>query len=232
MDFSQIGNVQELFKAGGVVLILLLCLSVYSLSLMIERFFKYRKTINRSRKLMAYLRKTLATGLNQKIFDACRSKKYASTPAAKMTLNLLTSNKTTLAELNDLADTIIDWEAAQLSRKLSALATLASTTPFIGLFGTVLGVMRAFADLSLASGAGASVVAKGISEALINTAAGLFVAVPALVAYNYFLSKVNFFTKDLEYLAQELISAKLELPSKAVKPTEEEIEQEILEVVK
>ena len=218
MDFSQMGSIQELFKAGGVVLILLLCLSIYSLSLMIERFLKYRNTINKSRKLMAFLRKTIpAEGICPKIFDACRVKGYSTTPAARLTLNLLKSNKTNLAELNDLADSIIDWEAAQLSRKLSALATLASTTPFIGLFGTVLGVMRAFSDLSLASGAGASVVAKGISEALINTAAGLFVAVPALVAYNYFLSKVNFFTKDLEYLSQEIISAKIngiKLPSK------------------
>ena len=230
MDFSQIGSVQELLKAGGVVLILLLCLSIYSLSLMIERFFKYRKTINKSRKLMSFLRHSLATeGLGPKIFDACRVKGYATTPAAKLTLNLLKSDKTNLAELNDLADTIIDWEAAQLSRKLSALATLASTTPFIGLFGTVLGVMRAFADLSAASGTGASAVAKGISEALINTAAGLFVAVPALIAYNYFLSKVNFFTKDMEYLAQELISAKIENAKKPVQPA---VQKNFFEVIK
>ena len=136
---------------------------------------------------MSFLRRLIATeGLCPKVFDACRMKGYSTTPAARLTLNLLKSEKNNLAELNDLANTIIDWEAAQLSRKLSALATLASTTPFIGLFGTVLGVMRAFADLSIASGAGASAVAKGISEALINTAAGLFVAVPALIAYNYF----------------------------------------------
>lgn len=224
MDFSQIGSIQELFKAGGIVLILLLCLSIYSLSLMIERFLKYRKTINRSRKLMAFVRKTINTdGISPKIFDACRVKGYSTTPAARLTLNLLKSDKTNLADLNDVANTIIDWEIAQLSRKLSALATLASTTPFIGLFGTVLGVMRAFSDLSLASGAGASVVAKGISEALINTAAGLFVAVPALIAYNYFLSKVNFFTKDMEYLAQELISVKTNENNTSVRNTKKQI---------
>ena len=128
-----------------------------------------------------------------------------------MSDNLIKSDKTDIADLNDLADSIINWETAQLSRKLSVLATLASTTPFIGLFGTVLGVMRAFADLSSISGAsaGPSVVAKGIAEALVNTAAGLFVAVPALIAYNYFLSKVNFFAQNMQYLAQEVISAKL-----------------------
>ena len=229
MDFSQIGSVQELFNAGGVVLILLMCLSVYSLSLMIERFIRYRNTINKSRKLMAFIRKTIASdGLGPKVFDACRVKGYSNTPAARLTLNLLKSEKTNLAEINEVANTTIDWEAAQLSRKLSALATLASTTPFIGLFGTVLGVMRAFSDLSLASGAGASAVAKGISEALINTAAGLFVAVPALIAYNYFLSKVNFFTKDMEYFAQELITAK----AQEVQKTTRIAKKQIYEVVK
>ena len=215
MDFSHMGSVKELLKAGGPVLIFLVALSVYSLSIMIDRFIKYKSSINKSRKLMEYVRYHLPARNFNKIMDACRKGGYSNTPAAKLVLNLLKSDKTTLAELNDLSDSIIDWEIAQLSRKLSVLATLASTTPFIGLFGTVLGVMRAFADLSSAAGAGAgpSAVAKGISEALVNTAAGLFVAVPALIAYNYFLSKINFFTKNMEYMAQEVISAKLYIPA-------------------
>lgn len=208
MNFTQMGDFRELLKAGGPVLILLVFLSVYSLAVMIERFFKYQANINRSRKIIKFTRYVLPSGDFPRILDACRKKGYSSTPASRLILNLLKSDKTNLAELNDLSDSIIDWETAQLSRKLSVLATLASTTPFIGLFGTVLGVMRAFSDLSSMAGAGASVVAKGIAEALVNTAAGLFVAVPALIAYNYFLSKVNFFTKDMEYIAQEVISAK------------------------
>jgi biopolymer transport protein ExbB/TolQ len=214
MDFSQMGSMKELFKAGGPVLILLMVLSVYSLSIMIDRFMLYRAKINKSRKLMEYVRYQLPARNFNKINEACRKGGYAATPAASLVLNILKSDKNALAELNDLADSIIDWECAQLSRKLSVLATLASTTPFIGLFGTVLGVMRAFADLAAVSGAGGpSAVAKGIAEALVNTAAGLFVAVPALIAYNYFLSKVNFFAQDMQYLAQELISAKTYKPA-------------------
>lgn len=214
MDFSHMGSLKELLRAGGPVLILLILLSVYSLSIMIDRVLRYKNNINKSRKLMEYVRYQLPARNFNKIMDACRKGGYSNTPAAKLVLNLLKSDKTQLAELNDLADSIIDWEIAQLSRKLSVLATLASTTPFIGLFGTVLGVMRAFADLASISGAGAgpSVVAKGIAEALVNTAAGLFVAVPALIAYNYFLSKVNFFSKNMEYMAQEIISAKMYVP--------------------
>jgi biopolymer transport protein ExbB/TolQ len=216
MEFSQMGSLKELLKAGGPVLILLLLLSIYSISVMIERYLRYRAAINKSRKLMEYVRYHLPSRNFAKIIDGCNKGAYANTPAAKLTLNILNSNETGLPELNDLGDSIIDWELAKLSRKLSVLATLASATPFIGLFGTVLGVMRAFADLSAMSGgagAGPSVVAKGIAEALINTAAGLFVAVPALIAYNYFLSKLNFFGKDMEYLAQELVSAKVYKPA-------------------
>ena len=231
MDFTQMGSIRELLKAGGPVLILLMCLSVYSISIMIERFLKYRKNINRSRKLMDYVRYQLPARNFNKILEACRKSGYANTAASKLIVNLLKSNKKDLAELNDLADSIIDWETANLSRKLSVLATLASTTPFIGLFGTVLGVMRAFSDLANISGAGPSVVAKGIAEALVNTAAGLFVAVPALIAYNYFLSKVNFFAKNLQYMAQEVISAKLYVPQKSEnskEQTEEVVEGETL----
>ncbi|MDR0734297.1 MAG: MotA/TolQ/ExbB proton channel family protein [Elusimicrobiota bacterium] len=217
MDFSQMGSIKELLKAGGPVLVLLLVLSVYSVSVMIERFFKYRAAIGKSRKLMKYVRHYLPSRDFNKITDACRRSGYAGTPVAALVLNVLKSPKNALAELNDLADSIIDWEQARLSRKLAVLATLASTTPFIGLFGTVLGVMRAFKDLAALSGAGGpSVVAKGIAEALVNTAAGLFVAVPALIAYNYFTSKLNFFAEDMQYLSQELISAKTYTPADSV----------------
>ncbi len=211
MEFSQMGSLKELLKAGGPVLILLIILSVYSLSVMIDRFFKYRAAINRSRKLMHYVRFQLPAKNFAKILDACKKHAYAQTPAAKLVSVILNSDRREQERLTEQAYGIIDWEAAVLSRKLGVLATLASTTPFIGLFGTVLGVMHAFADLAaMTGGAGPSVVAKGIAEALVNTAAGLFVAVPALVMYNYFLSKINFFTRDLELLTQELIDAKLE----------------------
>jgi len=107
---------------------------------------------------------------------------------------------------------VIDWEISKLQRRLSVLGTLGSITPFIGLFGTVIGVMHAFKDLAsnTAANAGASVVAAGIAEALINTAAGLFVAIPAVIAYNYFLSKTDYFAKELENAANEFIYRKNE----------------------
>ena len=77
--------------------------------------------------------------------------------------------------------------------------------PFIGLFGTVLGVMRAFKDLASAAGAGPGLVAVGISEALICTAAGLLVAIPAVAAFNHFNQKISRFESELRWMIDEVL---------------------------
>ncbi len=207
MDFSNMTNLRELLAAGGPILILLLLLSVYSISIILERFFKLRSTVSLSRKLMAYCRHPLRSENYQKVEDACRKEVVKNTPAAALILRLVQECNRPQAELEKIADSVIDWEVTKLQRRLTILGTLGSITPFIGLFGTVIGVMHAFKDLAAntATSAGASVVAAGIAEALVNTAAGLFVAVPAVIAYNYYLSKTNYFAKELENIADEII---------------------------
>lgn len=207
MDFSNMTNLRELLSAGGPVLILLLLLSVYSISVILERYFKLRAAVNLSRKLIAYSRHPLRSENYQKVEEACKKEMVKNTPAAVLLSRLLQERGRSQAELEKLADNVIDWEISKLQRKLTVLGTLGSITPFIGLFGTVIGVMHAFKDLAsnAAAGAGASVVAAGIAEALINTAAGLFVAIPAVIAYNYFLSKTNYFAKELENAANDFI---------------------------
>jgi len=207
MDFSNMTNLRELLAAGGPILILLLLLSVYSISVILERWFKLRSSISLSRKLIAYSRHPLRSENYHKVEDACRKEVVKNTPAAALLSRLLQERSRPQAELEKLADNVIDWEISKLQRRLTVLGTLGSITPFIGLFGTVIGVMHAFKDLAsnAAANAGASVVAAGIAEALINTAAGLFVAIPAVIAYNYFLSKTNYFAKELENAANEFI---------------------------
>ncbi|MBR4591878.1 MAG: MotA/TolQ/ExbB proton channel family protein [Elusimicrobiaceae bacterium] len=204
MDFS---NVRELLSAGGPVLILLILLSIYSISVILERFFKLRSAISLSRKLISYCQHPLRSENYQKVEDACRKEMVKNTPAAHLLAQLVAARNRPSAELEKLADNIIEWETSKLQRRLTVLGTLGSITPFIGLFGTVIGVMHAFKDLSAntAAAGGASVVAAGIAEALVNTAAGLFVAIPAVIAYNYFLSKTNYFAKELESAANDFI---------------------------
>ena len=122
-------------------------------------------------------------------------------------MRLCQERKRSPEDLEKIATNIVDFETVKLQRRLSILGTLGSITPFIGLFGTVIGVMHAFKDLAAntAAAGGASVVAAGIAEALVNTAAGLFVAIPAVIAYNYFLSKTTYFAQELESVAQDFI---------------------------
>lgn len=105
-------------------------------------------------------------------------------------------------------------EMAELGRSLSFLATTGSATPFIGLFGTVWGIMSSFHDIGLRGSASLAVVAPGISEALVATAAGLAVAIPAVIAYNYFANQLgdienemhNFATDFLNLVERDLLS--------------------------
>lgn len=98
-------------------------------------------------------------------------------------------------------------EISRLERFLGALGTIGATAPFIGLFGTVIGIIRAFSDLAIAEGASPSAVADGIAEALVATATGLFVAVPAVMAYNYFVRRASKCALDIEVAASGFTDA-------------------------
>jgi biopolymer transport protein TolQ len=94
----------------------------------------------------------------------------------------------------------------RLERALSFLATTGNTAPFIGLFGTVWGIMESFRNIGMMGSASLAVVAPGISEALVATATGLAAAIPAVVAYNYFLHKINLFKSEMEIFSSEFLS--------------------------
>ena len=203
----QASTIRELIAAGGPVLIVLVLLSIYSISVILERFFRMRSSISLSRRLLAYCRHPLRSENYQKVDEACHKEAVKNTPAAHLLTELVANRNRSASDLEKLSDSIIDWEVSKLQRRLTVLGTLGSITPFIGLFGTVIGVMHAFKDLAAntAAAGGASVVAAGIAEALVNTAAGLFVAIPAVIAYNYFLSKTNYFAKEMENAANDFI---------------------------
>ena len=102
-------------------------------------------------------------------------------------------------------------ESARLEKYLNFLATTGSTTPFIGLFGTVWGIMNSFQGIGTAGSASLSIVAPGIAEALIATAAGLGAAIPAVIGYNYFLSTARRLIIEMQDFAEELLDYFLEV---------------------
>jgi biopolymer transport protein TolQ len=97
-------------------------------------------------------------------------------------------------------------ETARLERGLGLLATTASVTPFIGLLGTVWGIMEAFQAIGVHGSANLATVAPGIAEALINTAAGLFAAIPAVLGYNHFLARMRRIGSRMDNFASELLA--------------------------
>ena len=97
-------------------------------------------------------------------------------------------------------------EQQNLKRGLNLLATVGSTAPFVGLLGTVVGIINAFQQIAATGSGGLGTVSAGISEALVTTAFGLLVAIPAVMAYNYFNSRVEGFTIDMNDVASEVIN--------------------------
>ena len=109
-------------------------------------------------------------------------------------------------------------EITRLERNVPWLAITAAVTPFIGLFGTVWGIIDAFHGLGTAGGATLRAVAPGISEALITTAAGLFVAIPAVIAYNQFTARIRVFASAIDDFGRELLNTLDEIPARAAAP--------------
>ncbi|MFA6029483.1 MAG: MotA/TolQ/ExbB proton channel family protein [Elusimicrobiota bacterium] len=187
--------------SGGFTLLPLVLLSVYSLALAWERYRFFRRSLD---GLPRFLERMRALVVDDKLKDAlalCRQ--YPGMASSVVQAALV--GPTGKEERLNAVERAIGRQTARLEERLAILGTLGSIAPFIGLFGTVLGVMRAFKDLAHATGAGPGVVAVGISEALIATAAGLFVAIPAVVAYNYFTTKANHFADEMRWVSEEVL---------------------------
>ncbi len=130
---------------------------------------------------------------------------------------------TNVTALERAAQTASSESLTALESRLTALATIGSTATFIGLFGTVMGIMDAFHGLGTAGAATLRAVAPGVAEALITTAAGLLVAVPAVVAYNNFAARCRDFGARMDDFARELLNSMEEV---ALKPNQDPIERE------
>jgi biopolymer transport protein ExbB/TolQ len=194
-------TLKQLITAGGPILFFLAALSIYSIALIWERWTAYKRVFSGMEDLTHKVHALLKTGELKQLGEYCAK---VRTPAGEI-LYKVAQHYGSPAEKREVAEKAVEWHASRLGKSLTALATIGSISPFIGLFGTVLGVMRAFKDLSVYAGAGPSVVAMGIAEALVNTAAGLFVAIPAVVAYNYFAHKANEFSTEVNWLAEQVI---------------------------
>ena len=192
----------ELLQKGGYVMILLGGFSILSIGVMLERAWSFTRFGKSMAGFPGEFARTLESG---GIDGATRLCDGHASPLAKVFMGSVAGREKGSEEMGERMELSARQEIAELERHLGVLGTIGNTAPFIGLFGTVLGIIRAFHDLAGAEGAGPSVVADGIAEALVATAAGLFVAVPAVIAYNYFTRRVVRHSLDLEVRSKEMV---------------------------
>ena len=182
--------------ADQVVLVVLAIMSILSVAMIIERFSTLRKISSESERMRARIRMALQTSSISDFEDIAKDPISIEGRAAGQAFKYLKTNGEKGFE--EVFNTFILTEKPDLEKYLAVLATIASNAPFIGLLGTVLGIMKAFNDLALAQDAGQQTVMAGISVALVTTAAGLFVAIPAGMFFNYFTRKVRAILSSVE----------------------------------
>jgi len=217
MQFGIMEMIESMGLAARITNIILLIMSMYSIGVMIERWWAYRQAKTQSRAYAPQVAKLLKDG---KIGDAIKlsgKKETRYSHLAKVLLAGLqeyqfqqeSGGGASRDDMMEAAHRAIERATAvnlsDLKRGLSGLATIGATAPFVGLFGTVVGIINAFQGMALTGSGGIGAVSAGISEALVATAFGLFVAVPAVWSYNYFTTKVEGFTVEMDNSASELI---------------------------
>ena len=185
------------------VLYLLLILSVISIGVILERWRFYRRHAVDVEALGAALSASLGAGDVEAAATTLRRHDALET---NVTLAGLRACHLGPESAEDLIAGALGREKARYERRLGFLATVASNAPYVGLFGTVLGIMRAFRDLSTNMAEASSAVMAGIAEALLATAIGLLVAIPAVIAFNVFKARVKAATTGGETLARLLLS--------------------------
>ncbi len=197
--------------ALGVVGVLFI-MSIWSLAVIIDRYIYFAQARKQSREFAPRVAGALRENkLDEAIKVADRNKKshlaevvtaglseFRTYGGGQVTVEQVESSKRAL----ERSEAIVH---AKLKRGLGGLATIGSTAPFVGLFGTVAGILKAFQEIAVQKTPGIGAVASGISEALVTTAFGLLVAIPAVMCFNYFTNKVEAFDVEMDNSSSELV---------------------------
>ena len=214
-------NLIEMWSTMGAVAkavaFVLIFMSMWSFGVGIERFYTFSQARKESKLYAPQVAKHLKEGRLKDAIAVSQSKTYQYSHLAKVVLAGLQEYQfqhDAGGALNreDLVDTVrraIQRATAltsnDLKKGIPALATIGSTAPFVGLLGTVVGVISAFSGIAATGSGGLGAVSAGISEALIETALGLVVAIPAVWIYNYFTTKLEYFNVEMDNSSSELV---------------------------
>ncbi|MCD4814322.1 MotA/TolQ/ExbB proton channel family protein [bacterium] len=194
----------QLLAKGGWTMVVLMIFSLISWYIIFERAIRYHMAKIDVEHLMLKVKKMVQSNKHVDAGDLCQETPGPVAATLKTGLRYFARGALSAREAMERVSAL---ELLRLEHLLSLLATIGSISPFIGLFGTVLGIINAFSALADSSAAGASVVSSGIAEALVATAGGLFTAVPAVIAYNYFVRRVTRFDTEMATSASDLLDS-------------------------
>jgi biopolymer transport protein ExbB len=212
VGFDPMSMWNQMTWLGKAVVIVMFIMSAWSIGVMIDRLLAFNAAKNQSRQFAPAVAGALREGkLDEAIKIADRYKKshlakvvvaglqeFRAHQEGDLSGEEIEASKRAL----DRSEAIVH---AELKRGISSLATIGSTAPFVGLFGTVVGIINAFKGIATEKSAGLGAVSAGISEALVTTAVGLFVAVPAVWMFNFFSSKLEAFDVEMGNSSSELV---------------------------
>jgi len=213
MNFDLMSMWGVMAWPARIVVIVLFLMSAWSIGVMIDRLIAYNGARKQSRQFAPAVAGALREG---KLDEAIKiADRFNKSHLAKVVVAGLQefrahqlSSEISGEEIEASKRALERAEAivhAELKRGISSLATIGSTSPFVGLFGTVVGIINAFKGITQQKSTGLSAVAGGISEALVTTAVGLFVAVPAVWMFNYFTNRIEAFDVEMGNSSSELI---------------------------
>lgn len=210
------GTFMKFMHQGGWVMWVLLGFSIISLGIMIERWLVLRKAKINVNEFLAKLRKALI--VNRSIRDAIKiCEQYRGPLASIMKAGLLKYGEPK-EDIEKTIETAALHEMGRLEKRLIFLSSTANVAPLLGFFGTVTGMIRSFEALAEQGLSNPGAVASGISEALVTTAAGLLVAIPTQLAYNFFMNSINKSVRDIETSTNMLLETFGEMERKGISP--------------
>ena len=218
MTISELlGNV-GLF--GGAVMCVLAMLSIFSVGMIVDKHRRFRSAVKQSQAFKPVFGKFLHGGEAQELLDAVR--KYPQSHVAQVVsagaaeYDSVRQAGGAAADSLELVTSALEDSKAEvlinMKKGLGFLATIGSTAPFIGLFGTVVGIINAFQGIAATGSGGMAAVSGGISEALVATALGIFVAIPAVVAFNQFTGRLETFHVEINRASSLLVNCLFKVP--------------------
>jgi len=193
-------NIFQLVAKGGYTIIALIVCSIISITVIIQKYSMFRGIKDMTKKDIDMIKSAVAA--NE--FD--KAKLIAEKSGTFLGRVLYEALKSSTRDgMKEAIERAVSTEAMSLEEYLPAVGTIGNIAPFIGLLGTVIGIMRAFHDLGKYGMGNPSVISTGISESLVATASGLFVAIPSVIFYNYFARRINRFVITVENSATEIL---------------------------